>query len=192
VFLASEPSLRDVEAFIEQSRQLPVSYGRAGILDERPPGFKVDRASGVVGHGPAAFERAKRALIEWRQFGLEWVRLFPAVPTIEPGSVVAVLVRHLGFWSLNGCRVLSVVGSPADDRRFGFIYGTLINHAEMGEELFEMSLNHETGDVVYRLVAISRPRAALARLGYPIARALQARFRRDSIQAVRRAIERTS
>jgi uncharacterized protein (UPF0548 family) len=50
-----------------------------------------------------------------------------------------VLIRHLGFWSLNGCRVLYNVGGPsAEARRFGFSYGTLSTRAEGGEELFEV------------------------------------------------------
>jgi hypothetical protein len=41
--------------------------------------------------------------------------------------------------------------------------------------------------VKYRIRAISKPQAALARLGQPIVRALQARFRRDSVAAMKRA-----
>ena len=51
-----------------------------------------------------------------------------------------------------------------------------------------MSLDRASGQVIYRIHAISRPRAALARLGYPIARYLQARFRRDSVAAMTRAV----
>jgi uncharacterized protein (UPF0548 family) len=50
---------------------------------------------------------------------------------------VAVLIRHLRFWSLNGARVLCNVGGAGDDGRFVFAYGTLTNHAESGEELFD-------------------------------------------------------
>ena len=54
--------------------------------------------------------------------------------------------------------------------RFGFAYGTLTNHAEAGEELFEVWLDARTDQVMYRIRAISRPRAVLARLGYRIVR----------------------
>ncbi len=107
--------------------------------------------------------------------------MFPRTASLEPGTVVAVLIRHLGFWSLNGCRV---VYTRDGDTRFGFAYGTLTNHAERGEELFEVTMEHETGEVTYRIRAASRPRAALAKAGYPIARLLQARFRRDSVRAM--------
>jgi uncharacterized protein (UPF0548 family) len=71
---------------------------------------------------------------------------------------------------------------------FGFAYGTLVNHVEQGEEIFEVSLRPETHEVVYRIRAVSRPRAVLARLGYPAVRMFQARFRRDSGEAMRRAV----
>lgn len=81
------------------------------------------------------------------------------------------------------------VADAKDTRRFGFSYGTLSNHAESGEELFEVSIDARSGDVLYRIRAISWPQATLARLAPPIGRALQARFRRDSIAAMRRAME---
>jgi uncharacterized protein (UPF0548 family) len=89
---------------------------------------------------------------------------------------------------LNGCRVLRVVGALDDDTRFGFVYGTLTNHAEAGEELFEVGVDPRTDDVLYRIRAISWPRAALARMGRPVVRRLQAQFRRDSAAALRRAV----
>jgi uncharacterized protein (UPF0548 family) len=95
--------------------------------------------------------------------------------------VVAVGIRHLGFWSLNGCRVVYHTTS-------GYAYGTLPTHAEAGEELFEVLLEPRTEAVVYRIRATSRPFALIARLGQPIVRALQARFRRDSAAAMARAV----
>lgn len=98
-----------------------------------------------------------------------------------------MLIRHLGFWSLNGCRVLYGVGGGNGETRFGFAYGTLPNHAEGGEELFEVFVERGSGDVMYRIRAKSWPQTALTRIGQPIVRALQARCRRDSAAAMRRA-----
>ena len=100
---------------------------------------------------------------------------------------MAVLIRHLGFWSLNGGRVVYGVGDRHRGNHFGLAYGTLTNHAEGGEELFEVSLNPDSGEVTYRIRAVSWPRVTLTRIGYPITRWLQARFRRDSAEAMRRA-----
>src|SRR5207342_1789750 len=94
------------------------------------------------------------------------------------GTVVAILIRHFGFWSLNGCRVVYTVGDGDREATAGFAYGTLTNHAESGEELFEVFLNPQTDIVTYRIRAVSSPQAMLARLGQPLARRLQARFRK--------------
>jgi len=184
MFLIRHPSQRKIQEFIARSRDLPLSYSPIGIAKESPRGFKVDEANGVVGRGAPDFERAKLALAAWRHFDFGWVELFPRGAAIEPGSVVAVMVHHLGFWSLNGCRVVYTLGDRQTGSTFGFAYGTLTNHAETGEENFEVSLRPETEEVIYRIRAVSKPRAALAKLGYPLTRMLQARFRRDSIAAM--------
>jgi uncharacterized protein (UPF0548 family) len=188
MFLTHRPSSKDLERFIQQSKDMPLSYERVGIAGESPIGFHVDESVVCIGNGQAGFERARKALINWAHFELGWVELFPRNPGIEPGSVVAVLVRHLGFWSLNACRVLYVLGDRLRGAQFGFAYGTLVNHAEKGEEIFEVTISPDTDDVFYRIRAVSKPRAVLARVGYPITRELQLRFRRDSVLAMRRAV----
>ena len=190
MFLTHRPSQRELEQFIDQSRQLPLSYDQVGIAKQSPAGFSVDEASALVGRGKQVFERARIALSEWRHFDLGWVELFPPDASIEPGSVVGVLVHHLGFWSLNGCRVVYGIGDMQAEENFGFAYGTLTNHAEMGEEIFEVLLEPESEDVVYRIRAVSKPRAGLAWIGYPITRVFQERFRRDSISALQQALLR--
>ena len=189
MFLARRPSTREIERFLVESRQLPLSYHPIGIVRQAPRDRRFDEQAIVIGHGPDDFDRARAALRAWKQFDLGWVETFPRDARVEVGTVVAVLIRHLGFWSLNGARVVYVVGSANDESRFGFAYGALTNHAESGEELFEVSLDPATGEVSYRIRAVSRPRAALAALAFPYTRLLQARFRRDSALAVRRAIE---
>jgi uncharacterized protein (UPF0548 family) len=189
VFLTHRPNDREIERFISASRNLPFSYDPVGIVKQPPRGFKVDTASGLIGRGPEVFARAKTALSQWQHFVLGWVELFPRDAPIEPGTTVAVLIHHLGLWSLNGCRIVYAIG--ADDnagKNFGFAYGTLTNHAEMGEEIFEVSLDPASDEVTYRICAVSRPRAALARMGYPYVRFCQSRFRKDSLAAMRRAI----
>lgn len=179
--------MQEVERFVAASRDLPLSYEPIGLAKGGAAGFQIDEQVAVVGAGEAAFARATAALIEWRHFELGWLEVFPGRGPIDPGTVVAVSVRHLGFWSLNGCRVTYAIGSPGDTT-FGFAYGTLGNHAETGEELFQVSFRPDTGEVSYLIRAASKPRAALARLGYPFVRLLQARFRRDSARAVQRAV----
>jgi uncharacterized protein (UPF0548 family) len=187
MFLLRRPPARDVEAFLTTSRQLPLSYNPIGLAGQSPHDFDVDEQVVNVGQGNAAFERAKEALAGWKHFSLGWVELFPAQAAVAPGVVVAVLARHLGFWSLNGCRVVYLIGARTE-QEFGFAYGTLSNHAEAGEEVFKVAIHPKTGAVSYVIRAVSRARAPIARLGYPVTRALQARFRRDSARALTRAI----
>jgi uncharacterized protein (UPF0548 family) len=186
MFLARRPSREAIDRFVRDSQELPVSYGPIGIVNGETPCRDLDEAIVTIGRGRMDFDRAKAALIAWKQFDIGWVETFPRHVPVEVGSVVAVLIQHLGFWSLNGCRVLYKVGS---DSRFGFAYGTLTNHAESGEELFDVFLDPESDEVRYRIRVTSKPQAALARIGQPIVRALQARFRRDSVAAMKRATE---
>jgi uncharacterized protein (UPF0548 family) len=187
MFFFRRPSPQDVDRFLGASRELPLSYAPIGLAGGDPAGFDVDELVTRIGAGETAFARATAALAAWRHFELGWAELVPERASIAPGTVVAVLVRHLGFWSLNGCRVVYSIGAP-NGAEFGFAYGTLSNHAECGEESFGVSLRADTGDVSYKIRAVSKPRAALARLGYPLARSVQARFRRDSTRALMRAI----
>jgi uncharacterized protein (UPF0548 family) len=185
MFFLQRPDGVTIERVLHESANLPLSYGSIGLVRRAAPGYDVDETTVVIGCGRTDFERAGSALQAWTHFDLEWVEVFPRTAPIQAGTVVAVLMKHLGFWSLNGCRIVSVM--EGDDTRCGFAYGTLTNHAESGEELFEVSLDRSSGTVSYRIRAVSRPRAALARLGYPVVRALQARFRRESADAMRRA-----
>lgn len=186
MFLLRRPSESQIARFLDDSRRLPLSYGPAGCLDRGLAGGDRDEICEPIGQGRAHFEHACTALERWAQFDLGWVSTFPRDAPVAEDTAVAVLIRHLGFWSLNGARILSRTGG-ATEGRFGFVYGTLPTHAEMGEEQFEVFLDERTSQVMYRIRATSRPRAALARIGYPIVRLLQARFRRDSVAAMRRA-----
>ena len=187
MFLVRRPSPDHIARFLRESRDLPMSYSATEILKADTVREGVEEVTVRIGHGKADFERARAALIAWKQFNIGWVETFPRLAPVAAGTVVAVLIRHLGFWSLNGCRVLFNVGSVDDPARFGFAYGTLTNHAENGEELFEVFIDPQTHEVRYRIRAISWPQAALARVGHPIVRMLQVRFREQSAAAMKRA-----
>ena len=184
MFLFTRPSPSSIASTIEEAASLQLSYGPIGLARDGAPGFSRDVYRRVLGHGPEVFARAREALRAWRQFDVGWVSVFPETPSIEPGTNIAVLIRHLGFWSLNGGRLVYTLEET--DRLFGYAYGTLTSHAEAGEEIFAVMLEPD-GSVVYEIRAGSRPRAWLARLGHPLARWLQARFRRDSADAMSRS-----
>lgn len=185
MFLARRPSTRRIDRFLAASQALPLSYAPTGIVKEPPRTGRFDEEVVAIGRGQQDFERARAALQAWQQFDIGWVELWPPRASVAAGTTVAVLIRHLGFWSLNGARVLYDVQPSDGEARFGYAYGTLTNHAEAGEELFEVFIDPASGAVMYRIRAISWPHAALTYIGQPIVRVLQARFRRDSAAAMR-------
>ena len=188
MFMARHPSSEGIQRFLDDSRGLPLSYEQIGLDGDVASRYRVDEVRVAIGRGDRDFDTARAALLAWKQFEVGWVETFPPQAPLVVGTVVAVLFRHLGFWSLNGCRVL-YPAAPANDRtRFGFAYGTLTSHAVAGEELFEVSIDPETDHVFYRIRATSWPRAPLARIGQPILRALQRKFRRESVAAMKRAV----
>ncbi|CAA9411173.1 MAG: hypothetical protein AVDCRST_MAG78-333 [uncultured Rubrobacteraceae bacterium] len=194
MFLLRNPSQAAVRRFISSQENLPFSYENVGASREgaAPSGYVVDRYRVRLGEGPEAYARAVEALRAWRQFDLRWVRLLPPHAPIEVGVTVGVLARHYGFWSLNTARIAYLIEETGQEvERFGFGYGTLPGHAERGEERFGVEWNRTLdGSVHYDVFAFSRPKHPLAWPGYPFARLLQKRFRRDSTRAMVEAVTR--
>jgi uncharacterized protein (UPF0548 family) len=119
-------------------------------------------------------------------FDIGWLRIFPRNSEIRKDAVVAVVASHLGFWSINVNRIVYVVESEGSQSAFGFAYGTLPEHLESGEERFTVSWSPSDDSVWYEILALSKPRHILARIGYPFSRMLQKRFGRDSLAAMRK------
>jgi len=165
---------------VERNKDAPFSYAAVGATRDAPlpAGYKVDRNRVRLGSGQEVFERAKLALQSWTMFDLEWVSIFPLDTKIRPGAVVAVVVSHFGFWSVNVSRIV-FVENPGS-----FAYGTLDEHAESGEEKFTVRWDQSDNSVWYDVLAFSKPNHALARIGYPLSRMLQKRFARDSMAAL--------
>lgn len=186
MFLLRKPSGDAIRRFLSSQEVLAFSYKGVGASREgvAPPGYAVDRYRLKLGEGSEAYERAVEALRGWRQFNLDWVQLFPPETPVEVATTVVVRARHYGFWSLNPARIVYLIEETGDVERFGFGYGTLPGHAKRGEERFSVEWNREEGSVHYGVFAFSRPKHSLAWLGYPLARALQRRFARDSKRAM--------
>ena len=113
VFLLTKPSPKRIERFLAQQRNRTFSYrevghSRRGAPAEptAPAGYRTDHNRVRLGEGRAAFARAVDALRSWKMFDLGWVAAFPAGAPLEPGTTVAIRVRHYGFWSLNACRIV--------------------------------------------------------------------------------------
>jgi uncharacterized protein (UPF0548 family) len=181
-----KPSAASVRAFLEGQATLDFSYPAVGATATTPPAdYVADHTRVRVGDGEDAFNAAKSALERWQHFKLGWVEAWPAENSLRVGGVVAVVARTFGLWWLNACRIVYVVEEELGSvRRFGFAYGTLPGHVESGEERFLIEWDRVDGGVWYDILAFSRPRHILARLGYPVTRRLQGRFARDSAAAM--------
>ena len=189
MFALARPSPERIERFLAESSEQSLSYGPIGLARGMAGSrYCHDRSSAVLGHGSATLERAWEGLQRWRQFDFGWVEVFAAGPPTVVGTNLAVLIRHLGFWSLNAGRIVYTLDDDEHVVRRGYAYGTLTNHAERGEEIFELSMDRASQEVSYTIHAVSRPRSPLVWCGYPIARMLQHRFRRDSVAAMKRLL----
>jgi uncharacterized protein (UPF0548 family) len=183
-----KPTRRFIDDFIAAQATTGFSYAHMGTsASGAPSGFVLDEIHTRLGAGQSTFTRAAEALRCWRHFDLDWVEIcWPETP-IEPGRTVAVLARVLGFWWLNACRIIEVIDRQVGPvRQFGFVYGTLADHAESGEERFCVTWN-EDDSVWYSIRAFSRPNQWLPRLGYPLVRRTQKRFARQSSAAMLRS-----
>lgn len=186
MLLLQKPSELQVRAFLAAQQQSTFAYSPLEITrdSEAPDGYTVDHNRVQLGSGAESFDAAVRAIRQWKMFDLGWVQLFFDNTPIERGSTVAVVVKHLGFWSMNACRIVYVV---EDQNRYGFAYGTLAEHAERGEERFLVERDRLDDSVWYDLLAFSKP-GPMAKLGYPYTRRLQKKFAHDSKKAMQRAV----
>jgi uncharacterized protein (UPF0548 family) len=191
VFLRSKPSNAAIREFLARQAQSRFSYSTVGcsVSVSAPGGYVIDHNRALLGHGERVWQRAVQAIHDWRMFNMDWLQLcWPDVP-ITAESNVAVLVRHFGFWSLNAARIAYVINqNDGLVKRYGFAYGTLLDHSESGEERFSVEWHTHDDTVWYDLWAYSRPGTLAAWLGYPFSRRLQHRFQRDSKAAMARAV----
>lgn len=186
MFYLTRPTSDQIQKLIEEQREQPFTYLAVGATQTlAPAGFTVDHNRIQIGAGYEAFQRAKLAIQRWEMFRLGWVELcWPHTP-IEEAQVVAVLVHHLGFWSVNPARIVYTVDNSTDEfERYGFAYGTLPAHGECGEERFTVEWSKHDGSVWYDLFAFSKPNHFLAQIGYPFTRKFQKRFAQDSKRAM--------
>jgi uncharacterized protein (UPF0548 family) len=199
MFCLDRPDELQARDYLAGQADREFSYARVGFTREpaalnQIPGWCVDRHRVVLGHGEAAFSRARAAIEAWKIFPAEITNVYGREQP-RVGLTVAVSFQAWPFplWLLMPARVVYVVddslmrdGEPIE--RFGFAYGTLPDHPERGEERFLVEWNRADETVHYDLLAVSRPNGWLVRLGYPYARQQQAGFRRLSGLAMQRAV----
>jgi uncharacterized protein (UPF0548 family) len=186
MFFLKEPSELTISTFIANQRERAFTYSAVGATNATPPpGFIVDHNRIQLGRGVQAYKRAVSALKQWQQFDLGWVSIVPKSVPIEVGATVAVKARAFGTWVLNATRIVYLVNETNAIERFGFAYGTLADHVECGEERFIIEFHKEDDSAWYDILAFSKPQHPLVKVSYPLARKLQKRFARDSMEHMR-------
>ncbi|HEX4321954.1 MAG TPA: DUF1990 domain-containing protein [Acidobacteriaceae bacterium] len=183
MFSLRRPAESSIRRNLEIARTTPGSYGVAfdtqyGPEDLHvPPGYVRGHMRTQIGRGREAFEAARAAFRQWKQFDVGWVRVAnPEVP-VEQEEIVAVEAHTFGLWSVNYSRILYVIDEPG---RFGFGYGTTPMHVERGEERFLIEYYPVSGEVYYDLLAVSQPAHWLVKLAGLLARGKQRCFARES------------
>lgn len=173
------PSASKLSAFLEKECKAALTYSEVGNTQEDGPvkGYDNDFAEAEIGLGEADFRKAKKALQNWQMFPAKWTKILPEKTLIQVGNNVAMLARFAGLWWRNSCKILYIIDEP---NRYGFAYATLPGHIEAGEELFLVRMDAE-GRVFYSIKAFSKPYHIFAKIGYPMVRRLQAKFRKDSM-----------
>jgi len=178
------PEAATIASLIKSWHREPLSYHHlGGVLAPPELGFIFDVHRVYLGRGPEIYQAANAALDAWVMFPA-WAVIYPQCAPQHVGSVVAMVTRICGLWWINPCRILHRSDS---ELTHGFVYGTLSEHAESGEERF-MVEQLSDGSVWYEIRAFSRPRHWLAWLGFPLARWWQCRFVRDSQMSMLKSV----
>jgi len=184
MFVIGRPSDERLEQVLADVRAATVTYPEVGATarpGELPVGYHHVRVTEELGHGDAVFEAAADGVRSWRLHRGQGFRVLPDDPGLAAGTDVVMDVPLAGIHVIAACRV---VWSVDDDDRVGFGYGTLPVHPESGEEAFVVERT-PGGDVVIEVVAFSKPRHPLAKLGGPFARRQQKKATRGYVDALR-------
>ena len=192
MFLLREPSDKQISDFIVAQSGAPFSYREIGATKDRgsPAGYPINRYRKELGGGRQTYKNAVKALETWQMYALDWTRLCPSNAPVEVGEVVVTVINHLGFWSLNPCRIVYLIDEENEKtKRRGFGFGTLPEHSEQGEERFIVEWNKSDDSVWYELYAFARAKNWLAKLGFPFVAYLQKRFAAESYKAMLKAAQ---
>lgn len=163
------PASTQLQALLREQSGLPLSYSTPGMTRGTPPAIYRDDTEVVdLGVGDGAFRSAVATLQQWgvhHRAGLGVTAQGPAATD----TCAVLLITFGAFYVTAACRVLYTV---KDSSRWGFAYGTLPHHVEIGEELFLVEQDDE-GRVRFTVRAVSRSGHPLVVVGGPLSRSLQ-------------------
>jgi uncharacterized protein (UPF0548 family) len=150
----------------------PLSYTEVGrSLDaELPPGYSHGRESVTIGTNATAFAAGADGLRQWACHRAIGVRVWPKDAPLRADTTVALALPVGPLAILAACRIVRVIDEPD---RFGFAYGTLRSHPEVGEEAFVV---HRDGELVtFAITVFWRAGDPIVRLGGPLTHRVQRR-----------------
>lgn len=177
-----QPSSQELRECLASGQDAPLSYvHRAGVDDPPHEHFLKDTHLVFLGTGEVLFQRMSQALDDWLMLP-GWVAVSPPAAPQRRGQVFASVMKLWGMWWVNPGRILHRCDSH---NRHGFVFGTLPEHAECGEERFLVEMQPD-GSVWYEIKSFSQPRHWLTWAGFPVARWWQLKFVRDSQTAMKR------
>ena len=176
-------SSKKLQAVYERECGAALTYNEVGATNgPMPVGYTHDVISKIVGHGVETFTQCSAFLREFGPQKSVGFRVHPNDAYAEAGATV-LMTRGLGpMRFIAATRVISTVETSD---RFGFTYGTLPSHPEVGEESFHLHLQDD-GTVWFEVRAFSRPSGGLSWIG-PIARLAQTAVTRRYFRAMRRS-----
>jgi uncharacterized protein (UPF0548 family) len=154
----------------------------------QPAGFHHDRYQVALGRGAETFQRAATGLKRWRAHTARGFRVFPEGEAVRAGATVVVTLGTPVLALAAPCRIVRV----SDERtRWGFAYGTLPGHPEVGEEAFAVTISPDE-TVLFEIVAFSRPGNALVRHSGPLGRGIQKYGTMGYLRALQRYVAQES
>jgi len=182
VFWLIRPSAGALADLVRGQAACDLTYREAGATaGTMPPGYRHDRWEIDLGaFDEGTFRRLAAALQHWQPQRGTGFTIAPGAPVTAGLTFALAVPLPVGYVTCAG-RVVYVTD---EQECYGFAYGTLPAHPEQGEEAFHLA--RHGGRLLFTVTAFSRPRHPAARIGGPLARALQLRANRSYLAAMRR------
>ncbi|XP_022979037.1 UPF0548 protein At2g17695 [Cucurbita maxima] len=150
-------------------------------------GFLLNHARILVGSGVETYEKGKKALQNWRHFGLNWAFVDSSTP-VHPGVKFCVCAKEFLPWVVMPLQIVYVNenrGTNMARTCFSFGSGTLQGHLLAGEERFSIEMDSNS-QVWYEILSFSKPAHILSFLSYPYIILRQKYFAYQSTNAVKK------
>lgn len=172
-----------------------------------PPSYKIKRSKVIIGNNLSDFNKATEYLLSFNATNaLDWVKIIvPVDNSIVVGTTIFTLSRFYNtfLWSLNPCRILSVIRSRpyfsagSHGLYSEIVYSTLKGHLIAGEEAFRVytapRLNsNQNLEVIFEAISYSKGCGFIGYLCMPLLRPLQEKFFKDHMKVMLKYINESS